>query len=116
MCVNHPKTLTSQKLSSPLSLFGFKSFRECVILGGRIVPTAYLVFYLVMKMREHLYKKPNQKWQTTVKTFKQNQNVLTVTHKKRQILFHRFLGEYTKLLTPSLFYGGMGGGGAVADG
>ena len=64
-----------------------------------------------MKMREHLYKKPYQKWQTTVKTFRQNQNVLTVTHKKRQILFHRFLGEYTKLLTPSLFYGGMGGGG-----
>ena len=29
------------------------------------------------------------------KTLKKHQNVLTGTHKKRQILLHRFLGGYT---------------------
>ena len=40
-------------------------------------------------------EKPNKTWQTAVKTFNKNQNVPTRTHKKSQILLHRFLDEYT---------------------
>ena len=36
MFVNHPKTLISQKLRNPLGLFGLKSFRWLVIVGGKI--------------------------------------------------------------------------------
>ena len=40
-------------------------------------------------------QKPYQR-RKTVKSFKKHQNVLTGTHKKRQIIsFHRFAGEYT---------------------
>ena len=83
MCVNHPKILTSQELNSPLDLFGLNSFHKFAILGGRIEPIACLVFYLVIKMYENLYKKPYQKGQTAVKTFKKHQNVPTGIHKKR---------------------------------
>ena len=41
-------------------------------------------------MRVNLYKKPYQKWQTAVKTFKKHQNVPTGTHKKRQYYFVDF--------------------------
>ena len=99
MCVNHQKILTSQKLSSPLGLLGLKSFHGFVIVGGRIEAVACLLLYLVIKARENLYKKPYQKWQTSVKTFKKHRNVPMAAHKKRQILFHRFLGEYTLFLT-----------------
>ena len=43
------------------------------------------------------YKKPYQTCKTE-KTFKKHQNVLTGTHKNRQIFFHRFAGEYSLLL------------------
>ena len=56
MCVNHPKVLTSEKLSSPSGLFGFKSFHEFVVLGGRIRPIACLEF-LVIKKWGNFYKK-----------------------------------------------------------
>ena len=96
MCVNHPKFLTSQKLSSPL--LGLKSFHGFVIFGGMIEPITYLVFYLIIRMWENLYKKPYQTWRTAVKAFKKHQNVPKGTHEKKQILFHRFLGEYTLFL------------------
>ena len=54
------------------------------------------------------YKKPYQTCKTE-KTFKKHQNVLTGTHKKRQIFFHRFAGEYSLLLLTnhySFFEGG----------
>ena len=58
-------------------------------------------------MWENPYKKKiYQTWQTAVKTFKQHQNVPRETHKKRQILFHRFFDEYTLFLTPLLFLKG----------
>ena len=40
MCVNHPKMLTTQKLSSPLGLIGLKSFHGFFIVGGKIEPIA----------------------------------------------------------------------------
>ena len=92
MFVNHPKVLTFQKLSKPLGLFGLKSFHEFVILDGRIEPIACLVFYLVIKMWEKLFKKTYQRQQTAVKTFKKHETV--PTHKTKEILFHRFLGEH----------------------
>ena len=62
-------------------------------------------------MKENLYKKPHQKCKTAVKTFKKYQNVPTGTYKKRKILFHRFLGEYTLFLTlpstPHFLKGGV---------
>ena len=70
MCVNHLKILTFQKLTNPLGLFGLKSFHRFIILVGSIEPIACLVFYLVIKMCKNLYKKPYQKWQTAVNTFK----------------------------------------------
>ena len=103
MCLNHPNNLISQKLSIPLRLFGLKSCNGFVVLGGRIEAIVCLVFYLVIKMWENLYKKIYQNWQTTVKTFTKCQNVPTGRHKKRQTLFHRFLAEYTLFLTPFLF-------------
>ena len=57
-------------------------------------------------MWENLYNKSYQNCQTALKTFKKHQNVPTGTHKKRQILFHRFLGDYTLLLDPLLFLRG----------
>ena len=56
-------------------------------------------------MWENLYKKPFQTWSTAVKIFRKHQNVPMETHRKRQILFHRFLvlGECTLFLTPSFF-------------
>ena len=80
MCINHPKILTSQKLRSPLYLFLLKRFPR------------------------YPYKKPHKTWKT-VKALKKHQNVLTATHKKREILFQRFVGEYT-LLPPILFLKG----------
>ena len=103
MCANHLKILTSQKLGSPLYLFGLKSLNAFIILVGRIEPIACLVFYLVIKMWENPYKKPYQIWKT-VKAFKKHQNVLTRIHKKRQILFHRFVGEYALFLPISLLF------------
>ena len=97
MCANHPKILSSEILRSPLCLFGLKSLHVFVILVGRIEPAVCLLFYLVIKMWESPYKKPYQTWKT-VKTFKRYHNVLTGTHKKRQILVHRFVGEYTLFL------------------
>ena len=95
-------TMTSQKLSIPLSFFGLKLFHGFVILGGKMEPIACLVFYLVIKMLENLSKKPYRAWQTipnmanSSKNIKKtsHQNVPIATHKKRQILFHRFLDEY----------------------
>ena len=95
MCVGHPNILTSQKLRSHLGLFGLKSFHWFAILVGRIKAIACLVFYLVMKMLENLYKKPYQTRKTVVKILTKHENLPTGRHKKRQILFHRFLSEYT---------------------
>ena len=68
MCVNHLKILTSQKLHNPLCLFGLKSFHGFIFVW-RTEPSDCLVFYLVIKIWENLYKKPYQTWKT-VKTFK----------------------------------------------
>ena len=103
MCVSHPKTLTSQKLSSPLGLLGLKIFHGFGIIGGRIEPIVCLVFYVVIKMLENIYKNSYQNLQTAVKIFNKHQNVQTGTHTKKQTLFHRFLGEYTLFLTHLLF-------------
>ena len=52
-------------------------------------------------MWENLYKKPYRTWQAAIKTFKKHENTPTGTYKKRQMLFHGFLDEYTlaKILT-----------------
>ena len=60
MSVNHPKIFTSKKLSNRLGLFGLKSFHKYFILGERIKPIVYLVFYLAIKIWENLCKKANQ--------------------------------------------------------
>ena len=83
MCINHPKILTSQKLSSLLSLLGIKSFHELFILGGRREPISCLVFYLFIKKWENLYMKSHQKWQTAVKTFKKKIKIFQRKHTKR---------------------------------
>ena len=54
MCISHQKILTCQKLSGPLGLSGLKSFPGFVTLGGRMVPIAFLVFYLAIKLWEVL--------------------------------------------------------------
>ena len=86
MCLNYPKSLTSQKLKSLLCLFCLTSFHGFAILYGRIELIVCLVFYLIIKMWENLISKLYQKWQTAVKTFKKHQNVLTETHKKKNII------------------------------
>ena len=92
MCVNYPKFLNSHKLSSPLVLLGLKSFHRFVILSGKVgfELVTCLVFYLVIKIWRNLWKIPYQTWQKTAKTLKKNKKCY---NKKRQILFHRFLGE-----------------------
>ena len=54
MCISHQKILTFQKLSGPLGLYGLKSLHGFVTLGGRMVPIAFFVFYLAIKLREVL--------------------------------------------------------------
>ena len=101
MCVNHPKILTFEKSRSlfvwfdkfPWVCYSFwedKTYSlPCILFGYKNVGKSL--------------QKPYQTWKT-VKTFKKHQNVLTRTHKKRQILFHRFVGEYTFFLPiPSFF-------------
>ena len=80
---------TTQKYSLPrncavlsLGLIGLKSSHGFVILVGRTETISCLVFYLVIKMWENLYKKPYQTWKTVVKIFKKHQNVSMGTHKK----------------------------------
>ena len=75
MRVNHPKILAPHKVSGLLGLFCLKSFHGFVLVGGRIEPYVCLVFYLVLKMRENLYKKPYRKWETAVETLKKHQNI-----------------------------------------
>ena len=99
----------SKRTGSPVkNIFQHEHFPSIshgfVILTGRIEPISCLVFYLAIKMWENLYKKAFQKWQTALKTLKKHQNVPTGTHKKRQILFQRFLGEYTLFPTLLLFW------------
>ena len=98
MCISHKKNLTSQKLNSPLGLSGLKSFHGFVILGERMVPIAFLVFYLAKVVGssslENLYRKPYRTWPMAVKTFKKHLNGPTGAHKKSQILLTRFIDEY----------------------
>ena len=54
MCIRHQKILTSQKLSGPFGLSDLKSFHGFLILGGRMVSIAYLLFYLAIKFLEVL--------------------------------------------------------------
>ena len=54
MSISHQKKLTFQKPSSPLGLSGLKSLHEFVTLGGRMVPIAFLAFYLAIKLWEVL--------------------------------------------------------------
>ena len=86
-----------------------KSFHGFVIVGGKIEPIAHLLLYLIIKMKENLYKKSYQKWKTAVKTFEKHQNVPTGTPKKRQISFQKFFGEYVLFLTPFLLLKRGGG-------
>ena len=84
-----PTNFNFPENEQPLGLFSLKSFHEFVILGGSIGLIACLVFYLVIKMWENIYKKPCQTWQTALKTFKNHQNVsyehANGTYKKRQM-------------------------------
>ena len=59
-----------------------------IVFGG-IEPIACLVFNLVIKLWENLQK---------------DQYVITGTHQKRQILFRKFVGEYTLFLPISLLF------------
>ena len=95
MCVNYAKMLTFRKLSCPLGLFRLKSFYGFVFFGGSMEPTTSLAFYLVIKIWENLYQKSCQTWRTAINTLKKHQNFPSGIHKKSQILFHRFLNEYT---------------------
>ena len=97
-----PKDLNLPEGEQP---FDLKSFYEFVILGGKMEPIVCLLFYLVKKMWDILYKKP---YQTANSYRKQHQNVLMGTHKQKRILFQIFFGEYTLFLTLLLFWiGGM---------
>ena len=89
-----PKILTSHKLSSSLGLLRSKRFHGFANTSGRTEPIACVVFHLFIKIWENYCQKPYQNWQTAVKTFKKHQIVPTGAHKKGQILFRRFLGEY----------------------
>ena len=74
MCVNHPKTLTSQEQRSTLGVFGLKIFHGFCIFSGKMKPNACFMFFLVMKMRENLYNKSYRTRQPSVKTLKKHQN------------------------------------------
>ena len=54
---NHPKILTSQKLSCSVGVFGLKSFHGFVILNGTSEPVTYLLFWSILKMWEVLASK-----------------------------------------------------------
>ena len=102
MHVNHSKILTSQELCSRLALFGLKSFHGFVILAEKIEPTAFIVFYFAIKMQENCYKKPNSS-KNSSKNIKKTIKLFQPENTKGGILFHRYLSEYTVLLTLSVF-------------
>ena len=51
-----PKNFDFSEISQPSMFVCLKSFHRFVVLVGRIEPIAYLVFYLVIKTWENLYK------------------------------------------------------------
>ena len=87
-----------------LGLFRLNCFYGFAIRSGRMELVACLMFCLVIKMLQNLYKKTYQTWQTAVKTLKKRETIPTRTHKKRRILFHKVLDEYTQFLNP-FFWG-----------
>ena len=91
MCVNHPKLLTSEKMGSP-----WRVYMSLLFLVGRSI--VCLVFYLVVKNVWKSLRKTISKLTNSSKSIQKHQNVPTGTHKKRLILFHRFLGEFTLFL------------------
>ena len=88
--------MTFKKLSNPLGLFGLKSFHGFVILGGvgegNLLPALCLI--CTYKCGKIFTKDHIEHGKTAVKAFKKHQNDPTEAHKKRQMLFHKFLDEY----------------------
>ena len=102
--------MTSQKLSNPLGLFGLKSFHGfgiLGILGGTIEPSLPCVLFGDKNVGKPLQKTISKLANSSKNIQKNIKNVPTGTHKKRQILFHQFLGKYTLFLTPHFFEGRM---------
>ena len=60
-----PKNFDFPETRSYVRFVWFEEFHGFVILGGRMVPIAFLVFYLTIKLWEvlvpNLYRKPYQK-------------------------------------------------------
>ena len=63
-----PKNFDFPETGSYVRFVWFEEFHGFVILGGRMVPIVFLVFYLTIKLWEvlvpNLYRKPYQKWPT----------------------------------------------------
>ena len=86
--------------SETVQPFRFVWFEGCPwVCYSRWEGKAYC-FLCVINLWENLYKNPYQTWKTVVKIFKKHKNFPRGTHKKRQILFQRFLGEYILFLPP----------------
>ena len=88
-----PKDFDFQEAGQPL-----KSFYEFVILVEKnyCLPCVFFSHKNVWKSLQ----KAISKLKNSSKSIQKHQNVPTRTHKKRLILFHRFLGEYILFLTP----------------
>ena len=94
MCVNHPK------IAEPFRFVWFEEF-AWVCYSPWEDRTYCLPFVLFG------YKNVGKSLPKTILNMeKKHQNVPMGTHKKRQILFHRFLGRYTLSLCPPLFVQG----------
>ena len=99
MCLNHPKSLTSQKRSSRLGLFVRKVFMALLFLvGGWTLLSACCFIWSTLQKSIENTTNSSRNFQKTAKCSR--------THKKKQILFHRFLDEYTQFLIPLLFVKG----------
>ena len=108
LCKPHKNVDFPEIVQPFLGLLVLKSVHGFVIVIRKMKPIAFLVFYFVIKMWENLCKKTFSNMENSSKNIKKKKNIPTGTHKNRQILFRRFLGEYTLFLPPHspLFEGG----------
>ena len=87
-----PKSFYFPEIAQPVMFVWFEEFPWACYSCWEDRTDCLPCVSFVLKMWKNPYNKPYQTWKT-VKSFKNHQNIVTETHKKRQILIQRFVGE-----------------------
>ena len=91
--------MTSEKLNDHLNLFGLKSFHVFLIFGREMGPFFLPWVLFAHKNGENSLQKPISSTVKSGKIIQKTSKYSNGTHKKRQMLFHRYLDKYTLFLT-----------------